>query len=99
MYKNIGRKIKGFAKSICAIGIIASVIWGIFFIINVALSTEVLNGNVAIGIVISIISAVLIITFGSLISWLGSLCLYGFGELIEKTAEIAENTKNQLPQE
>jgi hypothetical protein len=29
---------------------------------------------------------------GSLISWISSLALYGFGELIEKTAEIARNT-------
>lgn len=29
---------------------------------------------------------------GCLSSWIGSFCLYGYGELIEKTAETAKNT-------
>lgn len=29
---------------------------------------------------------------GSLISWIGSWFMYGFGELIEKTTDIAKNT-------
>ena len=38
-------------------------------------------------------SGVLIIFIGSLISWVSSFFSYGFGELIERTAENAENTK------
>ncbi len=30
----------------------------------------------------------------SLFSWLGSFPIYGFGELIEKVTEIANNTRN-----
>ena len=37
---------------------------------------------------------ILVIAIGSLFSWVGSFCLYGFGELIEKTTEIAENTRS-----
>ena len=35
-----------------------------------------------------------VIIVGCLGSWIGSFFTYGFGELIEKTTEIAENTKN-----
>ena len=38
-------------------------------------------------------AGILVIAIGSLFSWVGSFCLYGFGELIEKTTEIAENTR------
>ena len=57
-----------------------------------------------IGIIVSFIFGVLLvnssgligiltIVVGSLASWIGSFSLYGFGELIEKATEIAENTR------
>ena len=30
---------------------------------------------------------------GSFLSWIGSVRLYGYGELIERTTEVAANTK------
>lgn len=39
----------------------------------------------------SIIGGILIAIIGSGISWIGSFFAYGFGELIEKTSEIATN--------
>lgn len=94
MYKNIGRKIKGFAKFICAAGIIVSVLWGACIIILAALSTTTIPHDEAITLMTtSIISGSIIIIIGSLASWLGSLCLYGFGELIEKVTVISENTR------
>ena len=38
-------------------------------------------------------SGILVILFGSLFSWLGSLTWYGFGEIIELMQENANNTK------
>lgn len=38
-------------------------------------------------------AGIVVIVIGSLISWVGSFCLYGFGELIDTTTEIAENTR------
>lgn len=76
MFDNIGGKIKIFAKIVCWIGIIASIISG-FALISMS---DVLG--------------VLTMIIGPIASWLGSFTLYGFGELIEKTAEIAENTKS-----
>lgn len=37
--------------------------------------------------------ALIVIVIGALGSWIGSFFTYGFGELIEKATETAENTK------
>ena len=73
MYDNIGEKIKVVAVAGCILGIIASLIVGIPLISN----ADRYNPTATMGWVIIIV--------GSLASWLGSFCLYGFGELIEKT--------------
>lgn len=48
---------------------------------------SIVNGSNLVGIVIML--------GGCLGSWLGAFILYGFGELICKVTEIAENTKKQ----
>ena len=78
MFDRIGSKIKGFAQFTSVVGILCSVVTGIAMI-------SMSNATVVIGI--------LILVAGSLSSWIGSFFLYGFGELIEKTTEIAENTR------
>ena len=84
MFNNIGRKIKTFAKVMCWIGIIASVVAGLAMIAGSSSSYAP-----AAGIVAGILTAVM----GSLFSWEGSFMLVGFGELVENTAEIAANTR------
>ena len=84
MFNNIGRKIKTFAKVMCWIGIIASVVAGLAMIAGSFSSYAP-----AAGIVTGILTAVL----GSLFSWVGSFVMVGFGELVENTAEIAANTR------
>lgn len=84
MFNNIGRKIKTFAKVMCWIGIIASVVAGL-----VMIATSFSSDAPAAGIVAGILTAVM----GSLFSWVGSFMLVGFGELVENTAEIAANTR------
>ena len=44
-------------------------------------------------ILLMIGAGVAVIVLGSLLSWVGSFMMVGFGELIEKTTEIAENTR------
>lgn len=75
MYDNIGRKLKDLAQIFTALGIIASIIFGIFMFVG----SQIFLG-------------LLVIALGSLLSWISSLFLYGFGELIEKNCEIARNT-------
>lgn len=79
MYDDIGSKIKGLAQVVFGLGAIISVLSGLM------LAT---SGGTDGSVVAGILSMIL----GPVLSWLGSLCLYGFGELIEKVSEIARNT-------
>ena len=86
MFDNIGGKIKGLAKFICWVGIIASIILGIIIISGAGTSygryryTD--SGMVVLGIIT--------IVAGSILSWIGSFVLYGFGELVENSSELVE---------
>lgn len=71
MFDYIGDKIKGLAKVICWVGIIASVVIGI-----VIISGEVISG-------------IITIVAGSILSWVGSFVLYGFGELVNSATKLA----------
>lgn len=74
MFDAIGAKIKGLTKLICWVGIIASVISGGAMLSNRYTAT--------IGIIVMIL--------GSLLSWVGSFLLYGFGELIDQVMRISD---------
>lgn len=78
MYYNIGSKIKGLAKAIFIIETISAIIAGGIFIFN--------EGEPIIGLII--------IIAGPFAAWISTLLIYGFGELIDKTSEIARNTAN-----
>jgi hypothetical protein len=88
VYENIGAKIKGLAKVIAWIGIIGSVITGIIYIVMGINSYY--GGGAQIGIGIGVMIG------GALSSWISSWFTYGFGELIEKTAETARNTEKLI---
>lgn len=84
MFNNVGRKIKNIAGLICGLGIVASFI--------AAMIVAVIISNLGAGITVLVFF--LIIIAGIIVSWLSSIFIYGFGELIEKTTEVAENTKS-----
>ena len=77
MFDNIGGKIKTLAKVVCWIGIIACIITGI-----VLMATN--DDLVLVGILTAVV--------GSLLSWVGSFILYGFGQLVENSDIIAEQS-------
>ncbi len=81
---NIGGEIKTLAVVICIVGIIISVACSICMYNN---STRFygMSFDEAAAISIAIIIA------GPLLSWVGALFVYGFGELIEKTTIIADH--------
>ena len=79
MFDNIGGKIKSLAKAIFIIETIICIIAGLVML------TEGSDDLMIAGIVTMIV--------GPLAAWVSSWLLYGFGELIEKTTEIAENTR------
>lgn len=84
MFSNIGRKIKITAKVLCWIGIISSVAGGVGMIAAgfSGLFTQ------ASGIV-TVLGGIGTALLGSLLSWVGSFMMVGFGELVENSAIIA----------
>lgn len=74
MFDNVGSKIKGLASFFCWGGIIASIIGGIILI---GLDEDLIFVGIA------------VIVIGSLLSWISSFVLYGFGELVVNSAIIA----------
>jgi len=94
MWDNIGEKIKLLAKVIAWVGIISSVIGGISLIsqgFDINQSSRSGRGG---ELFIYLGTASLI--GGSIISWISSFFMYGFGELIEKTSIIEKNTRNTI---
>ena len=77
LYSKIGKKIKSLAVAIAVLGTIASFITGIV-IATIAFESFWMFLLVAVG--------------GAISSYIGSFFIYGFGELIDKATEIAENT-------
>ncbi len=88
MFKNIGKKIKVLAKVLCWIGIVLSVISGIAVMAS-GNNTVSLNGSYA--VVSPVITGLIVIVIGCLMSWIGSFFAYGFGQLIENSDEIRKN--------
>ena len=89
MFDNIGSKIKTLASTYAWGGIIVSIIIGVILIaMGAAMRTYYGTSLIWRGIAIIIL--------GSLFSWISSFVLYGFGELIVKTTEIAKNTNKIL---
>ena len=91
MFSNIGGKIKGLAKFICWVGIISSVVAGIVLII----SSHNSNGYYSYTDTNMIIAGILVMLFGSILSWIGSFVLYGFGELVDNSSKLVELKQNE----
>ena len=85
MFNNIGEKIKTLAIIITILGIVASVISGIAFIVSSIVDSYDVS-RLAAGIILGVLTMVV----GSLLSWISSFLLYGFGELIENSTIIKE---------
>lgn len=84
MFTNIGGKIKLTAKIACWISMVASFVGGIILLIYSIVEAE--DELIIVGLIVPLVAPFL--------CWIGSFVMYGFGELIEKTTEIAENTRN-----
>lgn len=76
MFDNVGQKIMSAAEIFCWLGIAVSVICGVILLMT---GFDSRNGEVLVfaGIAVAII--------GSIVSWLGSLIAYGFGEMVNNS--------------
>ena len=79
-FDNIGAKIKGLAKTCFVVETIAAIFTGIGLMASD-------DDMILIGL--------LVIVAGPFVAWVGSWLLYGYGELIERTCEIADNTRGE----
>ena len=80
MFINIGSKIKGLAKIITWVGVIGSFLIGLTF-----MALFYSNGT------LELLAGFAIVLIGSLLAWVSSFILYGFGELVENSDRIAES--------
>ena len=92
MYENIGEKIKFVAKAIFALGSIGTFILGI---VLMAADTSVAKGSKLDTIYLTV--GILLVILGPVFSWLASVPIYGFGELIDKATAIEHNTRGGAP--
>ncbi len=92
MFKNIGRKIKAFAKIVCWIGIILSLLAGIILIIaginGEGVRTFIDGSYTYMDSGVLVVVGVFVLILGPLFSWIGSFMVYGFGELVDNVQSI-----------
>lgn len=78
MFNNIGRKIKGLAKFLFWILVIASIILGAITIMQAVGSRGSSSSKI-----LAVIGGFLVIGGGIVLAWLQNFLLYGYGELID----------------
>ena len=88
MYENIGAKIKFVAKAVFALGSSLTVGIGIVLLSLDRTYTKITNMDS-----ITILAGTLLLILGPVFSWLASVPIYGFGELIDKATAIEHNTR------
>lgn len=88
MFENVGGSIKVLAKVLCCLGIIGSIIAGIVTV------SQASNTNYN-GEFYKILGYIFVIV-GPILSWISTLLLYGFGELVENSTIIAEQYLDEL---
>ena len=79
-FKNVGRTIKNLAKIINYVGIGVSLICWVYLLIKGAIDDNTTLLIISLAVAIG----------GSLVSWIQSVLLYGFGSLIENCQIIAD---------
>lgn len=82
MFDNIGKKIKGLAKAVFWIGVVFSVALGIGLVAILHSGYNHSGGG--------FLWALIIIGVGGFFAWLGSVFVFGFGELIDTNQQIAQ---------
>lgn len=84
MFNNIGERIKKIAKIVTIINFVLSSALGVGWIVAVLVSTS---------LPFLAVFAPLVVAIGCLLSWIGGMFIYGFGELIERTKETERLTE------
>ncbi|MBR5473283.1 MAG: hypothetical protein IKU82_04775 [Clostridia bacterium] len=100
MYSNIGGKIKGLAIATFIVEAIMAVLSGAVCVLGGLFSLiDGLTGYYSYfdeEMILVMLMGLAVIVIGPIIAWVSSWMLYGFGELISKTTEIARNTRTEV---
>ena len=100
MYSNIGGKIKGLAIATFIVEAIMAVLSGAVYVLGGLFSLiDGLTGYYSYfdeEMILVMLMGLAVIVIGPIIAWVSSWMLYGFGELISKTTEIARNTRTEV---
>lgn len=89
MFTNIGSKIQVLGKVLCWIGIAFCILTGILLIAGGSMFSEYYStSNVS-----SVVTGILVMVIGSVISWASSFMMIGFGKIVQCAEQIADNTK------
>lgn len=83
MFNNIGKIIKTVTVVSFVISCTSCIIFGIL--------------SFVVGDTWGVMSGLFLIFCAPLLLWLGSLCTYGFGELVENSSEIKKAIQNKQP--
>lgn len=84
MYKNVGREIKNVAQAIVVLLAAPAVLLGVALCFVLGKSIGFFGVVIGIGIIV----------VGILLARLSGMVIYGFGELVENSAEIRKNLRN-----
>ena len=87
MFQNIGKKIKTAAIVIMIVGIVLSVLGGLF---------AFWGGYLGFDFITALVSFIMIASLGILGSWLSVFILYGFGELVDQSMAMTQRQEEIL---
>ena len=92
MYRRLGGKIKTLAMVICIVEMVMFGLWGIGLIIMGV--SQVGSYYFSVGEMVgTIVGGLLLMAFGALVAWLSNFLLAGFGEMVENTEKLQEDTQ------
>jgi len=89
MFQSIETKLKNLAKVVCWVGFTAFILAGLFVIFYAILFETELDR-----LILSIVIGVTSLFSGPLLTWILSLFIYGFGELIDQAKQNAFHSYN-----
>ena len=93
MFNNIGHKIQKLAKAFWWIGIVFWTIKGIDLIGTLSMTHQLTGSYVTASSAAGVLVSIVTIIVGVLVSWIGSLVLYAFGQLWRTPTQFARTRK------
>ena len=88
MFNRVGAKLKALAEVLCVLGIATAIIWG-GMVIDSGMTRGFIHNH-------TLLCGLCIMIGGGISSWLVSLFIYGFGQLIENSDKLVEQPRYRV---